>query len=107
MDEQLVTHIVLRQHYSSSAYSEQETAIACRLSISTIRHLHTLGLITGEEIEGKLRYSEDEITQLRRVRRLQRDLGVNLAGIEIILRLLKRLEAAHQELEQARKIVQE
>lgn len=103
MDEQNVTHIVLRQHQSSSSYSEQETAAVCHLSTSTIRHFHTLGLIIGAEIDGKLRYGEDEITQLRRVRRLQRDLGVNLAGVEVILRLLKRLEVAHQELDQMRK----
>jgi hypothetical protein len=33
-------------------------------------------------------------------------LGVNLAGIEVILRLLKRLDAIHQELEQERNRVQ-
>jgi MerR family transcriptional regulator/heat shock protein HspR len=64
-----------------------------------------LGLIEGEEASGELRYSEEEVLQLRRIRRLQRDLGVNLAGVEVILLLLKRLEAARQELEQERKRV--
>ena len=58
-----------------------------------------MGLIEGEETGGELRYSEEEVTQLRQIRRLQHDLGVNLAGVEVIFRLLKRLEAVHQELE--------
>lgn len=49
-------------------------------------------------------YSEEEVTQLRRIRRLQHDLGVNLAGVEVILRLLKRLEGLQQELEQERNL---
>jgi MerR family transcriptional regulator/heat shock protein HspR len=102
MDEQYVTHIVLQQYRSSSSYSEQETAAASHLGIGAIRHLHAMGLIEGKEVSGELRYSEEEVTQLRRIRRLQRDLGVNLAGVEVILRLLKRLEAVHLELEQER-----
>jgi MerR family transcriptional regulator, heat shock protein HspR len=103
MDEQHVTHIVLQRYRSSSSYSERETAAASHLGIGTLRHLRAVGLIEGEETGGELRYSEEEVTQLRRIRRLQRELGVNLAGVEVIVRLLKRLEAAHQELEQERR----
>jgi DNA-binding transcriptional MerR regulator len=100
MDEQHVTRIVLQQYRSASSYSERETAAASHVGVSAIRHLRALGLIKGEEMGGELRYSEEEVIQLRLIRRLQRDLGVNLAGVEVILRLLKRLETAHQELEQ-------
>src|SRR5436190_20900015 len=102
MDEQYVTHIVLQQHRSFSSYSERETATVSHMSIGAIRHLRSMGLIGGEETGGELRYSEEEVTQLRRIRRLQHDLGINLAGVEVILRLLKRLDAVHQELEQER-----
>lgn len=103
MDEQYVTHIVLQQHQSSSSYSERETAVASHLSVGKIRHLHALGLIEGEETAGELRYSQMEIIQLRRIRRLQSDLGVNLAGVEVILHLLKRIAAISRDLEQERK----
>lgn len=102
MDEQYVTHIVLQQHCSSSSYSERETAAVSHMRIGTIRHLRALDLIEGEETGGEHRYSEEEVTQLRKIRRLQHDLGINLAGVEVILRLLKRLDAVHQELEQER-----
>src|SRR2546421_11738539 len=100
MDEPHVTRIVLHQYRSSSSYSEREMAMVSHLGIGAIRHLHALGLIEGEETGGELRYSEEEVIQLRRIRRLQHDLGVNLAGVEVILHLLKRLEAICQELEQ-------
>ena len=103
MDEQYVTHIMFQQYRSSSSYSERETAAASHLGIGAIRHLRALGLIVGEETAGELRYSEEEVIQLRRIRRLQHDLGINLAGVEVILRLLERLEAIQQELEQGRK----
>jgi MerR family transcriptional regulator/heat shock protein HspR len=102
MDEQYVTHIVLQQYRSSSSYSERETAKASHLRISAIRQLRALGLIEGEETDGELRYSEEEVRQLRLMRRLQRDLGVNMAGVEVILGLLKRLEALNQKLEYER-----
>ena len=102
MNEQHVTHIVLKQYRSSSSYSEQETAATSHLGIGALRHLRAVGLIEGEETGGELRYSEEEVTQLRQIRRLQRDLGVNLEGVEVIVRLLKRIEALQIELEHER-----
>lgn len=103
MDEQHVTRIIFQQYRSSSSYSEQETAAASHLGTGAIRHLRALGLIEGQETGGELHYSEEEVIQLRRIHRLQHDLGINLAGVEVILRLLKRLEIVHQELEQEKK----
>ena len=100
MDEQQMTHLVIQQYLPSSSFSERETARASHLRINSIRHLRALGLIEGKEAGGELRYSEVEVRQLRRIRRLQHDLGVNLAGVEVILHLLKLLEAVNQRLEQ-------
>ena len=102
MDEQHMTHIVIQQYLPSLSFSERETAQASHLRIKAIRHLRALGLIEGIETSGELRYSEEEVRQLRRIRRLQHDLGVNLAGVEVILHLLKLLETVNQRLEQER-----
>lgn len=102
MDEQYVTRIILHQYHPSFSYNERETAKTCHLSIHTLRHLRASGLVEGQETDGELRYSEEEIIQIRKIRRLQHDLGINLAGVEVIMRLLKRLEAVHQDLEKAR-----
>jgi MerR family transcriptional regulator, heat shock protein HspR len=102
MNEQHVTRIVFKQYRSSSSYSERETAAASHLGIGALRHLRAVGLIEGEETGGELHYSEEEVTQLRQIRRLQRDLGVNLEGVEVIVRLLKRIEVLQIELEHER-----
>jgi hypothetical protein len=67
MDEQYVTHIILQHYRFSPSYSEREIAAANHLGIGAMRHLRALGLIEGEETGGELRYSEEEVIQLRRV----------------------------------------
>jgi DNA-binding transcriptional MerR regulator len=102
VDKQHVTHIVVRQYQASTLYSERETAVACHLSLASVRSLRVQGLIEGTTIDGEMRYSDDAIAQLRRIRRLRYDLGINLAGVEVILGLLRRVDGLRQELEQAR-----
>jgi MerR family transcriptional regulator/heat shock protein HspR len=102
MNEQSsITRIVLHHYHVSSSYSEGETAEVSHLDTVELRHLRALGLIEGQEIGGEWRYSEEDVSQLRRIRRLQHDLGINLAGVEVILHLLRRLETTYRELEQA------
>lgn len=48
---------------------------------------------------GSQRYYRDaDVQRIRRVRRLQRDLGINLAGIEVVLRLTEELAEARRQL---------
>ena len=47
-------------------------------------------------------YSEKDIDRLRQIQRLTQDMGVNLAGVEIILNLLEQLSDLQQELDQLR-----
>jgi len=89
---------VLQPCQTPPDYSEQEAVAASHLGIKTIHHLQALGVIQGETTEGEQRYSKEEVIQLRQIRRLQYDLGINMAGIEVILHLLKHLEEAHNEL---------
>lgn len=98
MDQVSFTEIILHQSRTSSSYSEQETLAASHLGMRALRHLRAIGLVEGQVTGGELRYSEEDVEQLRRIRRLQHDLGVNLAGVEVILHLLKHLDALHQEL---------
>lgn len=41
-------------------------------------------------------YRASDLPRIRRVRRMQRDLGINLAGIEVALRLMEELAEARQ-----------
>jgi MerR family transcriptional regulator/heat shock protein HspR len=52
------------------------------------------GLIRPPRVEdGRPLFGESELARLRKIRRLTTDLGVNLAGVEIILRLTDELSA--------------
>lgn len=101
--QQYVTRIVIRPYRASTTYNEAEAVAVCHLGADAVRHFRDLGLIAGDETGGEVRYTEEEVTRLRRIRRLQHDLGVNLAGVEVILHLLEHLDAATRELEQERR----
>jgi MerR family transcriptional regulator/heat shock protein HspR len=47
-------------------------------------------------------FSDADIQRLRQIQRLKDDLGVNLAGIEVILQLLERIEELQNEIERIR-----
>jgi MerR family transcriptional regulator, heat shock protein HspR len=69
-----------------------------KLHPQTLRTYEKKGLIRPSRTEGKTRmYSPEDVEDIGRVIRLARDLGVNLAGIEIILKMRRRmLELQHQ-----------
>ena len=58
----------------------------------TLRYYEKIGIIEPSRSRGNLRlYSDRDIAWLRRVKTLMDDLGVNLAGTEVILRLTQRV----------------
>ncbi|EYB68176.1 MerR family transcriptional regulator [Deinococcus phoenicis] len=66
----------------------------------TLRLYERKQLIRPGRSSGKTRlYSERDIEHLREIRRLTQELGVNLAGVEEIMRLRHQLEAARAHLE--------
>ncbi len=102
MSEQRFTRITISN--TRSYYSEQEAADYCRLEVQVLRQLSESGVIPGMLVVGEeVHYSDEDILLLRRARRLYEDLGVNLEGIEIILRLLVRLDALQRELDNYKK----
>jgi MerR family transcriptional regulator/heat shock protein HspR len=65
------------------------------LPAARVRYLVRVGLIRPAKMDGgRPMFGDVELARLRRVRRLMTDLGVNLAGVEIILRLADELAAA-------------
>jgi MerR family transcriptional regulator/heat shock protein HspR len=69
----------------------------------TLRYYEREGLIQPSRSRGNIRlYSEADINRLRQVQRLINDLGVNLAGAEVILRMSERMRAMEAEIERLR-----
>lgn len=63
-----------------------------RLHPQTLRTYEKKGLIRPSRTVGRTRmYSAEDVEEIARVTRLGRDLGVNLAGIEIILKMRRRM----------------
>ena len=64
----------------------------------TLRLYEREGLLKPSRTEGNTRlYSEDDLRQLEVILNLTRDLGVNLAGVEIVLNMRKKLEQMQSE----------
>ena len=68
-----------------------------QMHAQTIRLYEKLGLVTPQRKSKNRLYSEADVERLRQIRRLTQDMGVNLAGVEVILDLLDRLEQAQNE----------
>jgi MerR family transcriptional regulator/heat shock protein HspR len=79
-------------------------SVAARLlgvHAQTLRSYERQGLIVPSRTKGRIRlYSLDDIRRAQQVRRLVEDLGVNLAGVEVILRLTDRIRALELQIEQ-------
>jgi MerR family transcriptional regulator, heat shock protein HspR len=66
----------------------------------TLRLYEKKGLIRPTRTTGRTRlYSAEDVEEIRLILRLGRELGVNLAGIEIILKMRRQIQAMQQELE--------
>ena len=66
----------------------------------TVRLYERLGLVLPCRVNKKNRlYSDDDIERLLQIRRFTQELGVNLAGVQIILDLLTKLEDAQKEID--------
>ena len=65
----------------------------------TLRMYERLGLITPRRIGKNRLYSDRDIERVRRIQEYTQVMGVNLAGVEIILTLLERMEEMQREME--------
>ena len=66
----------------------------------TLRLYEREGLIKPSRTEGNTRlYSQEDVERLRTILTLTRELGVNLAGVEIILRMREQIEELQREVE--------
>ena len=66
----------------------------------TLRHYERLGLVAPARTTGDIRmYSPRDIDRLQKIRRLIDELGVNLAGVEVILNMTEQIEILREQVE--------
>ena len=69
----------------------------------TLRYYERVGLITPNRTRGNIRmYSNADIQRIRQAQRLIGELGVNLAGVEVIMRMNDQIQNLQVELEDVR-----
>ena len=81
-------------------YMISVAARLCELHPQTLRMYERMGLVRPARIGTKNRmYSEADVDRLRQIQRLTHELGVNLAGVEVILDLLDKLQRMREDME--------
>lgn len=69
--------------------------------VQTLRYYERAGLVKPSRSRGNIRlYSQRDVERLRRIKSLQNDLGVNLAGVDVIMRMSETIASMEQEMEQ-------
>src|SRR6202790_996541 len=84
-----------RAAFMISAIAEQY-----QIHPQTLRLYEREGLLKPSRSEGNTRlYTEDDVERLEVILKLTRDLGVNLAGVEIILNMRERMAEMQRQIE--------
>jgi len=68
----------------------------------TLRMYEKLGLVRPQRVGKNRLYSDHDIERLRRIQNLTQEMGVNLAGVELVLTLMERIDRMQIEMEETR-----
>jgi MerR family transcriptional regulator, heat shock protein HspR len=69
----------------------------------TLRLYEREGLIKPSRTDGRMRlYSQHDINKMKMILRLTRQMGVNLAGVDVVIQLKETIDAMQQEIDQLR-----
>ena len=86
---------------SKAAYMISSVAEQYGLHPQTLRLYEREGLLKPSRSDGNTRlYTDEDLERLEVILHLTRDLGVNLAGVEIILNMRQKMEAMQYQIEE-------
>ena len=101
--EERATGVTRVVHDDEPCYVISVAAEMIRLHPQTLRRYEELGLVCPTRVSGKRMYSPNDVEKLRKISRITDDLGVNLAGVEVILRLTQQVETLQTEMDQMKR----
>lgn len=82
----------MEHHYDEPVYLISVVAKVLSIHPQTLRQYEREGLVEPSRTDGKIRlYSQRDIDRIKLILRLTRDMGVNLAGVDVILKLKNQL----------------
>lgn len=78
----------MQQNYEEPLFLISVVAKVLSIHPQTLRQYEKEGLVEPSRTDGKMRlYSQKDIDRIKLILRLTRDMGVNLAGVDVILKL--------------------
>jgi MerR family transcriptional regulator/heat shock protein HspR len=90
-----------RKKKGKAAYMISAVAETYDIHPQTLRLYEREGLLKPSRSEGNTRlYTQEDLERLELILNLTRDLGVNLAGVEVILNMRQRLEEMQREMQE-------
>jgi len=89
--------------YDEPVYLISVVASILDIHPQTLRQYEKEGLIEPSRTQGRMRlYSQRDIDKIKFVLQLTRKMGINLAGVDVILKLKKQMDAMSQEIQDLR-----
>jgi len=87
--------------HKKTGYMISAVAESYDIHPQTLRLYERLGLLNPSRSEGNTRlYSREDLNRLEVILTLTRDLGVNLAGVEVILNMREKMEKLQEQVEE-------
>ncbi|MEO1938125.1 MAG: helix-turn-helix transcriptional regulator [Sulfurimonas sp.] len=94
-------------HYDEPVYLISIVSKILDIHPQTLRQYERENLITPSRSNGRIRlYSQRDIDKIKLILRLTRELGVNLAGVDIILRMKETVDKMEKEIAELRQEVE-
>jgi len=87
-----------RQEKGSPVYMISVVSRILEVHPQTLRMYEKEGFVCPHRINRQRLYSDEDLERLNLVIKLTKDLGVNKAGVEIVLRMRKRIQAMQDEM---------
>jgi len=85
--------------YDEPVYLISVVATMLDIHPQTLRQYEREGLVEPSRTQGRMRlYSQRDIERMKLILRLTRQMGVNLAGVDIVLQLKEQIDAMQEEI---------
>jgi MerR family transcriptional regulator/heat shock protein HspR len=89
--------------YDEPVYLISVVATMLDIHPQTLRQYEREGLVEPSRTQGRMRlYSQRNIDEMKLILRLTRQMGVNLAGVDIVLKLKSQIDEMQTEIDQLR-----
>lgn len=96
------------QNYEEPLFLISVVAKVLSIHPQTLRQYEREGLIEPSRTDGKMRlYSQKDVDRVKTILNLTRELGVNLAGVDVILQLKEKIDDLESTIDELNKKLQE